>query len=69
MSDTWTILKDNSALPLGDAWEHLNAQEGGSGTVVVYGAEVYLETGLIVEILFDDLYVEVEKSEYIVEVC
>lgn len=29
MPDAWTILKDNSTLAQGDAWEHLNNQGGG----------------------------------------
>ncbi len=36
MPDTWTILKDNSTLLLGDAWEHLNNQQTGDTTVVAY---------------------------------
>jgi len=38
MPDAWDILYDNSSLDNGDAWEHLNAQEGGSGEVF-YGIE------------------------------
>jgi hypothetical protein len=29
--DAWEILYDNSTLASGDAWEHLNNQEGGGG--------------------------------------
>ncbi len=30
--NAWTVLKENSSLVSGTAWEHLNNQEGGSGT-------------------------------------
>lgn len=33
MPDAWETLIANSSLVSGDAWEHLNAQEGG-GTVI-----------------------------------
>ncbi len=41
MADAWEILFDNSTLGSGhDAWEHLNAQEGGGGgeTIIISGA-------------------------------
>lgn len=41
MADAWEILFDNSTLGTGhDAWEHLNAQEGGGGgeTIIISGA-------------------------------
>lgn len=31
MADAWTTLLTHSTLNSGDAWEHLNAQEGGGG--------------------------------------
>ncbi len=31
MADAWSILFENSSLTSGDAWTHLNAQEGGGG--------------------------------------
>ena len=34
MPDAWGLLTQNSALSDGDAWQHLNAQEGGGDVVV-----------------------------------
>jgi len=34
MADSWNILLEHSSLASGDAWEHLNAQEGGSGGII-----------------------------------
>lgn len=31
MADAWTTLTNNSSLGSGDAWEHLNSQQGGIG--------------------------------------
>ncbi len=33
--DAWEILYDNSTLTTGDAWEHLNNQEGGGGGDII----------------------------------
>lgn len=40
--DAWEILHGNSSLPAGDAWEHLNAQEGGGGSSCQDLAQVLL---------------------------
>ena len=36
--DAWEKLMANSSLTLGDAWEHLNAQEGGGGGDIYIGS-------------------------------
>lgn len=51
--DAWEILVDNSTLVTGDAWEHLNAQEGG-GDVVIDGL-----------VLVGDVQLEVLSTKYI----
>ena len=33
MPDSWDLITANSSLETGDAWEHLNAQQGGGGIV------------------------------------
>jgi len=79
MADAWTILIGNSSLVSGDAWEHLNAQQGGSGIglVLLDGLEVEMvddcfdvELDLApVDVEIDEgLVVEIETEEYIVEV-
>ncbi len=42
MPDAWDLITTNSSLQTGDAWEHLNAQEGG-GTIEYIFA---VDTGL-----------------------
>ena len=47
MADAWTTLLVHSTLSSGDAWEHLNAQEGGDGGPVrCYGAKEGLHFNL-----------------------
>jgi len=38
--DAWEILSGNSTLGSGDAWEHLNAQDGdGGGDTIIIGGD------------------------------
>ncbi len=80
MADAWTILIGNSSLVSGDAWEHLNAQQGGSGIglVLLDGLEVEMADDCFeIEIdlpdfeieIGDDFSVEIEIEEFEVEVC
>lgn len=63
MADAWEILFDNSTLGVGfDAWEHLNAQEGGTGGTLV------LSDGLEVEVEMKDYDVEIELADFDVEI-
>lgn len=62
MPDAWTILKENSSLVSGDAWEHLNNQVSGSGDSLT------LFDGLEVEMADPNFDVEIEDSEVIVEI-
>lgn len=59
MPDSWEILKANSSLPFGDAWEHLNAQEGSGACSAVFNteADVIIQelTADIVEIISADV--------------
>jgi len=80
MPDTWTILKENSSLDSGDAWEHLNNQEGGTGPggslVLLDGLEIQMglqeyileiDQAFIIEIP-ENYCIEVQKLEYVVEI-
>jgi len=61
MPDAWTILKENSSLESGDAWEHLNNQMGGdgSGYILAYLAEAELMQDTIdIEIVDTSLDIE-----------
>ncbi|RKZ36689.1 MAG: hypothetical protein DRQ49_17495 [Gammaproteobacteria bacterium] len=80
MPDVWTIVKENSSLPSGDFWEHLNNQQGGTETFLTLsdGLEVEMTEACFdvelqaaeVEVEVQENYdVEVELTEYIVEVC
>ena len=79
MADAWEILEGNSSLGAGfDAWEHLNAQEGGAaGFILVDTVEVELmacETDVTIEnpdinvVVEDSIDVEIENQEIEVEV-
>jgi hypothetical protein len=35
--DAWTTLISGSLIPSGDAWEHLQAQGGGGGDIIIGG--------------------------------
>ena len=59
MPDTWTILKANSSLGSGDAWEHLENQEGGSGS----GTNLILIDGLKIEMTGNSYGVEIENPK------
>lgn len=71
MADAWEILIGNSSLVVGDAWEHLNAQEGDgeSGYIVLpNGWEVEVDlTCLDVEIDFSELELAIEDNDVVVE--
>lgn len=80
MPDAWTILKENSSLESGDAWEHLNNQETGVGIglVLLDGLEIEMSDCCFdVEIqlaemdveIENELTVEIEPTEYTAEVC
>jgi hypothetical protein len=63
MTTAWQALTANSTLPSGTAWEHLNAQDGGSGGVVIHA------DGIGVDIDMVDVTVYIEPPvEYEVEV-
>ena len=49
MADAWTTLLEHSTLGSGDAWEHLNAQEGGGsgGPIIYYGARNGLHFSMV----------------------
>ena len=68
MPNAWTVLKENSSLVSGTAWEHLNNQEGGGGTVIVEGMAIELQEALAIEVLEEIFEVEVLTPEYIIEV-
>ncbi len=63
MPDTWTILKANSSLGSGDAWEHLENQEGGGS-----GTNLVLLDGLEIEMTGSSYDVEIDNSEIEVHV-
>ena len=61
--DAWETLTAGSTITSGDAWEHLQAQEGGGGTYVI------LADGLEVDIDMEDVVVFVEPDQdFIIEV-
>jgi len=82
--DAWEILTSSSSLaPVGsyDAWEHLNAQEGGGGDYTILVDEYLLtmeddmpdlevEDGEL-ELELDDTGLEmtVDDTDYYIEVC
>ena len=79
--DAWNILISKSSLQSGDAWEHLNAQIGGSGEYVVLtdGVEAMVEQSCfaveiegaeqVVAVDIAPLEVGVEEYEIEIEVC
>ena len=67
----WEILTGNSTLSSGTAWQHLNNQEAGGGTVieniilqVFDDIEVEYEMGYDVEIDDGDVIVEIDDTEF-----
>jgi hypothetical protein len=60
----WELLIAHSTLASGDAWEHLNAQGGGSGEIIYMAVEnmdVVVDTGGIdVEVSMQEFDVEVD---------
>jgi hypothetical protein len=82
MATAWEVLKQNSTLVSGTAWEHLNNQEGGGEGIfytLVDGLEVEMSecdvdveiipTSVEVEIDNNEIEVEIEVNEFTVEVC
>jgi hypothetical protein len=80
--DAWEILTSNSSLtPAGsyDAWEHLNAQEGGIATILVDEYLLTMEDDMFdLEVEDDELELElddtafemtVDDTDYYIEVC
>jgi hypothetical protein len=80
--DAWETLTSNSSLtPTGsyDAWEHLNAQEGGIATILVDEYLLTLEDDMPdleveddgFELELDDTGLEmtVDDTDYYIEVC
>ena len=59
MMDAWETLVAGSTIASGDAWEHLQAQGGGSGpgayTILADGLEVEMSTEAL-ELLVDQSY-------------
>ncbi len=76
MADAWDTLFGNSSLGAGhDAWEHLNAQEGGSewgpgdGVVLTDGLEIEMNCSRFeIEIESSEMLVEVDVAEYEIEI-
>jgi len=71
--DAWDTLVAGSTLASGDAWEHLNAQSGGTGseTIIVHadGMEVEMATTVVdVEVDQAPVEVSVDQSEIAVEI-
>ncbi len=69
--DAWETLIDNSSLITGDAWEHLNAQEGegpGGSLVLMDGLELEIDTmEFVLELETVEFEVEIETNEFEVE--
>lgn len=66
--DAWELLLENSELASTgfDAWEHLNAQEGGG---LIPGGSITLIDGLEIEVQALDIDVEFDKDiEFEIEV-
>jgi hypothetical protein len=65
--DAWETLTSTSSLTPAssyDAWEHLNAQEGGGGDCTTILVDEYLLT------MEDDMFtLEVEDSGFELEIC
>jgi hypothetical protein len=82
MPDAWTILKTNSTLDSGDAWEHLNNQSGESGPggslVLIDGLDLevdmsaydveIMEAGFDVDVESDDVDIEIQNNQYEIEI-
>ena len=56
--DAWETLVAGSTIASGDAWEHLQAQDGGGGT----GTYIILADGLEVEMATNDVEVIVDQA-------
>ena len=62
----WEILTAGSTLPNGTAWDHLNAQGGGSGPVTlnIYGETVAeLEAAMDAELEDNEITADIETAE------
>lgn len=60
--DAWETLLFNSSIPSGDAWDHLNAQEGG-------GTQTYvvLANGVDVDVVTPSVEITVDQQPFVVE--
>ena len=72
MADVWEILVANSSLVSGDVWEHLNAQEGGTGENV-YADNIDIEVTMAdididIEVLDIDIDIEQEPISIDIEI-
>lgn len=56
--DAWETLISGSTLVSGDAWEHLNSQDGGGGA----GTYLILADGLEVEMATDEVEIIVDQQ-------
>ena len=77
--DVWEILVSNSSLTTGDAWEHLNAQEGG-GSMTIFADDLQLQiddevfeiqiedVSLTLELNDQGIILEIADENYILEV-
>ena len=76
--DAWESLTVNSSLSSGDAWDHLNAQEGGIGVILIDEYLLEVDDGMP-DLLIDDdsfvllvddteLEIAIDDTEYILEV-
>ncbi len=65
--DAWEILTGNSFLGSGDAWEHLNAQEGdGAGTTLIVGeVEVDVDQDVVEIDVIDVVSVDVGTPDLV----
>lgn len=78
--DAWESLIAGSTIASGDAWEHLQAQGGGSGTTIINtdGMVVYMEaadftaeveeTSINVDVSYEDLSVDISITPIEVEI-
>lgn len=83
MADAWETLIANSSLDTGDAWEHLNAQEGGGFDAITYilhdGLDLEIEMACYeleidvvsfeIEIEEPEFEIEIETQEFELEIC
>lgn len=69
--DAWDTLTQSSTLQSGTAWEHLNAQGGGSEELIVLadGMEIEIDMGDVnVGVSTGDLEVSVDQGDITIEI-